>query len=217
MINANICNIIFDLDGTLIDSSEGIIETTNYALKAMGEPMRSPDEIISYIGCPLDERFYSFSDKSYDHFLKLFRDYGNKVIVEASQPLDGADIVLAVLHHGGIRLGIGTIKSRLHIDGILERLGWDDLITASVGGNEVTNVKPHPEQFVKVMDLLGARVDNTLVVGDTINDIKAARAAGLPVAAVKSPFGNNNYKEEEPDIYLECIADLPAELERIKT
>ena len=216
MINANICNIIFDLDGTLIDSSEGIVETTNHALEAMGEPRRTREEIIPYIGYPLDDMFNSFSEKSYEQFLKLFRDYGNKVVVESSQPLDGADIVLALLHQCGIKLGIGTTKSRLHIDGILDRLGWCDLIHASVGGNEVANVKPDPEQFIKVMELLGGSLDNTLVVGDTINDIKAAKAAGLPVVAVKSPFGNNDYTDTKPDTYLECIADLPALLEKIK-
>ncbi|MCX6827568.1 MAG: HAD family hydrolase [candidate division Zixibacteria bacterium] len=204
-------NLIFDLDGTLIDSSAGVIEATNYALKAIGELPRNPMEIKRFIGCPLEEMFRNFSNKSYEQFWKYFQESGIEAIAVSAKPLDGANEVLYTLYRRGFKIGIGTTKMRIHVEKILKKLNWDIIVKTYVGGDDVARVKPAPDVYKKVMKLLEGDKTDSLVIGDTINDVIAARTAGLPVFAVKSPFGDNKeLMRSNPDRILNNLLELPA-------
>jgi phosphoglycolate phosphatase len=202
-------NIIFDLDGTLIDSSQGIILATNYALEAIGEPTRRDDEIRSFIGYPLENMFHSFSDGSFDRFWEHFQEKGEDTIADSARPLDSADRVLRALSAGGYNIAIGTQKMRIHIKRILDKLEWASLIDVYVGADDVAALKPAPDVYIKAMNLLGGNTTDSLVIGDTTNDIYAARAAGLPVIGIKSPFGDNQaLRECHPDLLIENLEEL---------
>jgi phosphoglycolate phosphatase len=207
---ANVCNIIFDLDGTLIDSSEGIIAAANHAFGAMGITSPAPDIIRSYIGYPLDKMYNAFDNGRYDQFLDIFREFGNKVIVDSARPLDGVEITLGMLKHYGRNFGVATTKCRHHLDAIVGRLGWINYFDSLCGGDEVQKVKPDPEQILKVMGEMSATKDNTIVVGDTVNDIEAAHAAGLPAVAIKSPYGKDReLQNSRPELILDFFGQLP--------
>jgi HAD superfamily hydrolase (TIGR01549 family) len=206
----NIKFLLFDLDGTLIDSSAGVVFATNYALAAIGEQKRPPDEIRKFIGHPLEEMFHSFSNKPYLEFWHHFQSAGQDEIAASASPLDGVDKALRVLVRSGYKIGIGTTKMRIHIDKILGKLGWTDLIDVYCGADDVEHVKPAPDVYLKVMQLLGGNRGDSIVIGDTINDVLAARAAQLPVIAIRSPFGDNNHLiRSNPDLYLTSIRELP--------
>jgi len=208
---AGIRYIIFDLDGTLVDSSEGVVIATNYALTKIGEPSRRPEEIIPFIGCPLEDMFQAFSEGEYEEFWRYFQEKGETAIASTTHMIGAADEVLRDLHRKKYIMGIGTTKMRIHVAKILARLNWEELISAYVGADDVARVKPAPDAFLKTMAALGGNKSNSLVVGDTINDVFAAKAAGLPIVAVKSPFGRKNELEQSnPDFLLESLADLPA-------
>lgn len=208
---AGIRHLIFDLDGTLVDSSEGVVIATNYALAKIGEPPRRSDEIIPFIGCPLEDMFQAFSKGLYGEFWRHFQEKGETVIASKTRAIGVADEVLRELHRKKYVLGIGTTKMRIHVAKILALLKWDDIISAYVGADDVTRVKPAPDAFLKAMAELGGNINNTLVVGDTINDVLAAKAAGLAIVAVKSPFGHKDELERsDPDFILESLADLPS-------
>ncbi|UCD95420.1 MAG: HAD family hydrolase, partial [Candidatus Zixiibacteriota bacterium] len=149
-------NVIFDLDGTLIDSSEGVAEATNYALTSIGEPVRAKDEIRRFIGYPLEEMFRAFSNKSYTKFWGYFQSKARDSVVASARPLSGADEVLRELHKRGYRLGIATTKIRIHIEKILAKHDWSKLVEAYVGADDVSRVKPDPEIFIRLKKLLGA-------------------------------------------------------------
>ncbi len=210
LVKSNIRNLIFDLDGTLIDSSEGIVSTVNHALEQMGEKPRRPEEIKKYIGFSLEIMFKAFSTKSYDEFRHHFQKYGVDVIAESAKPLDGVDETLRLLHGRGYRIGIGTQKMRIHLDKIIHNLGWSGIVSAGAGADDVTNGKPAPDIYIKVMTLLNGTQEDSLVVGDTINDVQAARKAGLPVVAVISPFGDNTQLAASfPDELISGVKELP--------
>jgi HAD superfamily hydrolase (TIGR01549 family) len=205
----NIRNLIFDLDGTLIDSSRGVIEATNYALSMMGEPVRKPEEIKRFIGYPLETMFGAFSRKSYDEFWKYFQEKARATVIGQSVQLDGSDIALRELHKRGYRLGIGTTKIRIHIEKIIAKFGWESLIAGYAGADDVMRVKPDPEVFIKVLGLMEADRAETLVVGDTENDVLAARAAGLRVIGVRSTFGSSEALEKSaPDLLVNSLQEL---------
>ena len=205
----NIKNLIFDLDGTLIDSSEGVVNTVNATLKHFGEPERTPPEITRFIGYPLEEMFHTFSHLPYPELWEKFQELGRDVITDFSQPIEGVDLVLKELHQRGYRLGIGTTKIHFHLDKIVRKFEWNQLFDALVGADDVPRVKPHPDAFLQVMSLLGGNTSNSLVVGDTINDLLAARAAGLTAAILPSPYGTSiSSHSAAPDIKLKNFAEL---------
>ncbi|RKX23469.1 MAG: hypothetical protein DRP51_00230 [Candidatus Zixiibacteriota bacterium] len=202
-------NLIFDLDGTLIDSSEGVIISTNYALTSIGEKDRTPDEIKNFIGYPLETMFNNFSDKSYSEFWNYFQEKARETVVASTVPIGRSGYVLKELYNRGYKIGIGTTKIRVHIEKILDKLNWRKYIIAYVGADDVTNVKPAPEAFIKAMALMGAGCSDSVVIGDTVNDILAARAAGLPAIAVKSIFGGDGkLKKSNPDMLIENLEEL---------
>ncbi len=205
----SIKSLIFDLDGTLIDSSAGVIEATNYALGQLDEPAREADEIKRFIGYPLERMFRSFSNKSYTEFWKYFQERARATVVGQSIQLDGSDYVLRELFNRGYRLAIGTTKIRIHIEKIMAKFGWDGMIAAYVGADDVSRVKPDPEVFNKVLGLMNASRAETLVIGDTENDIYAAHAAGLAAIGVRSIFGNSDALEKSsPDLMINNLPEL---------
>ena len=207
--------VIFDLDGTLIDSSEGVIEATNYALAQMGLPIREPSEITPYIGYPLETMFADFTDAPFSELARHFQVRAKETVVAATEALPWASETIYLLHDKGYTLAIATTKIRTHIDLILDKCGWRDYFKATVGGDEVVHVKPAPDAFRLALERLRAVPEYTVVVGDTVNDVDAAKAAGLPVVAVKSPFGHDGTLERSgPTYLLESLEGLPSLLER---
>ncbi len=208
MIFTGIKNIIFDLDGTLIDSSPGVIEATNHALTKVGESPRSDDEIKQFIGFSIDEMFKNFSNAPLDILKDGFREVADKCVVDAARPLDGIDDLLAELHRQGFKMAIATTKVSQNTAGIVEKLGWSNYFAATASGDEVEHVKPSPEVIILAISILGGMLKESLYVGDTKNDVLAARAAGIKVVAVKSDFGGDDLAQYEPDLLLDRTADL---------
>lgn len=213
MITAN--SIIFDLDGTLIDSSDGVVEAVNYSLRKVGSPEQPAEVIKPYIGFPLSTMYPRFSKIPVDELYRHFKDKAASSVVEATQPLPGAEDVLELLYQRGLKLAIGTTKIIRHVDEIITKLGWGKYFAALVGGDQVARVKPEPDAFHLALERMGSKADATVVVGDTINDVLAARKVPLKVIAVSSPYGGrNDLIASRPDLFVESITDIP---ELIKT
>jgi len=211
----NIKNLIFDLDGVLIDSSDGVYEATNYALGKIGEKPRTKEEINRYIGYPLDVMFADFTNHDYGQLWEHFRKRAREIMVKSSIPLDGAENVIEQFYKDKYRMAIASTKIRVHIEKIVERNRWQKYFDGWVGADEVEKVKPAPDIFLKAMELLGGTTEDSIVVGDTVNDVVAAHKAGLKVVAIKSPFGVfKDVIESCPDIILDSINQLPDIIEK---
>ena len=207
--------VIFDLDGTLIDSSGGVIAATNYALEQAGLPTRSPDEIRRFIGYPLETMFADFTDHEYEPLRQLFQVKARETVVESTRVLPHVDEVLRGIRDSGFTMAIATTKIRIHIELILEKCQWQSLFAATVGGDEVKRVKPEPDAFQLALERLQAESAESIVVGDTINDIHAAHALGLTAVAVDSPYGGGEeIVAAEPEYRISSLKDLPRILAR---
>jgi 2-phosphoglycolate phosphatase len=200
--------IIFDLDGTLVDSSGGVVASTNYALTQMGESPRSPEEIKRFIGHPLEEMFETFTDAPMEKLKEKFQEKARETMVDSAQGLPGVSEVIQLLHQAGYRLAVATTKYVNHTRGIIAKMGWAQYFAATASGDEVARVKPAPDLVLLAMERLGASADKTVMIGDTVNDIEAARAAGIAVIAIRSPFGDNDLNRYRPTMLLPRFSDL---------
>ncbi len=208
--------IIFDLDGTLIDSSDGIVEAFNYAMTQNGLKSQPRDEIVKLIGFPLDYMFGQYTNSNSESLKIHFQTRAVQVVVNSTNPLDGADETVVSLFDSGYKLGIATTKIRSHINGILNKLGWEKYFCKVLGGDEVTMVKPDPEMFSSLMALMKADPVNTVIIGDTVNDILPAKQLSVRSVAVKSPYGDSKeVMSLNPDFFIEEIAHLPQILNKI--
>lgn len=200
--------IIFDLDGTLIDSSAGVIAATNYALESLGQPRRLDDEIKRFIGHPLDEMFPAFCDAPLDALKAKFQEKAAETVVSSAIQLPEVEQTLPEIHKRGFILGIATTKFSLHTLGTVEKFGWGRYFSALTSGNEVKRVKPAPDIILLAMKRLRAVPETTVMVGDTINDILAAHQAGIPAIAIRSPFGEDATALNQADRIIDSFGDL---------
>lgn len=210
-------NIVFDLDGTLIDSSEGVVAAVNYSLRQMGQAEQPAEVIKSFIGYPLSQMYPTFTDAPVAELYRHFQVKAAETVVSSTCLLPGVESTLHQLGHQGYKLAIASTKIRRHIDGIVDKFDWGNLVTAYAGGDEVEQVKPDPEIFRLVLQRMEASAAETIVVGDTINDILAARAVPMTVVAVESPYGGRDRIENSnPDYFISSIGELVGLLEEIK-
>lgn len=210
---AKIKNIIFDLDGTLVDSSQGIVEAANYALEKLGQAPRSVEEISRFIGYPLDEMFPSFCDAPVVELKAAFQEKAVLVMKSLTCPMPGASEIVPALFEAGYTLAIATTKYRIHTNAIVEKFGWGKYFSALASGDEVANVKPAPDIVRLALKKLNADENISVMVGDTINDILSARGAGIKVILVASPFGNDDLADHHPDLMLNHISELKSVFE----
>ena len=210
-----ISNLIFDLDGTLIDSSPGVIQAVNYSLRMMGQPEQKPEAIKAFIGYPLETMYPHFTDAPLKELYGHFQVKAAVTVVASTKALPGVAQTLRRLSDRGYRMAIATTKIRANVNGILEKLGWQKLFDATTAGDEVEKVKPDPSMLRLTLERLKADPSETVVVGDTINDILAARGVPMTVIAVASPFGNREKViAAKPDSFIESIDELLNMLDR---
>lgn len=202
--------LIFDLDGTLIDSSDGVVDAVNYSLTQMGEPPQPAEIIKPYIGFPLEQMYPNFTDAPYEELYAHFTVRAAETVVASTTALPHIEELLARLHKTDLKLAIGTTKIKRHVDGIVAKLGWQNYFDVSVGGDEAVRFKPDPAIFKVALERLKAKPEDTMVVGDTINDVLAAKAVPITVTAVASPYGNSDeLMAARPDHFIEDIRQLP--------
>ena len=204
--------VIFDLDGVLIDSSEGIIEATNFALRSVNQLPRSSEEIRKYIGASLSEMFESFTDIPFEVIRPHFRSVATELVVNSSVALSFATDILERLKSHSIPTAIGTTKTRKHTELIVEKLGWGELVETLACGDEAKQ-KPEPDIFNLALERIGVDASEALVVGDTVNDVLAARSAGIRVVTIESPFGDKPaLSTEPPDAHFQDLNEFYAML-----
>ncbi|OFW58634.1 MAG: hypothetical protein A2133_07865 [Actinobacteria bacterium RBG_16_64_13] len=181
-------SVIFDFDYTLADSSPGVIECANHALKEMDLPPGGAEAIRETIGLSLAATYQRLTSGCYgdrsDEFKRLFLERADQVMLEGIRLFDSARPVVAALRAEGIGLGIVSTKYRSRIEQALQRDGLGDVFAVVVGAEDVGEHKPDPAGLNAAMGKLGATPAEVLYVGDSAVDAEAAQRAGVPFAAV---------------------------------
>lgn len=210
--------VVFDWDGTLMDSTGQIVAAATRAIAQLDLPERAPEAIRDIIGLGLQDswqRLYpDLGPDSYTPFVAAYREHFFAPELQTARLFDRAADVVAELAGRGLLLAIATGKSRKGLDRDLASTGLGRFIAGSRTGDE-TRSKPHPDMLLELMSMLGARPDETLMVGDTEWDLEMACRAG--VASVAVCYGAHGLERLRPCGPLACIDSidaLPRVLER---
>lgn len=207
----NISALIFDLDGTLIDSSEAIVECFEFALRQTGHSPGDPQLIRRNIGTSLERMFSLFTNGDTTQLVRLYRERYGQVFLEKTYLLPGVMETLDTLSERGYRLGVATTKPRYFAEPILENLGIRRFFGTVAGGEEVARLKPAPDLLQLALSRLGAPGDETFYVGDHPVDVEAARSAGLDVICVATGFWTREELEKQnPAAVISNLSELPA-------
>jgi len=192
-----ITTVLFDLDGTIIDTNELIIESFMHALKGIVPASFGREHIIPYMGQTLSAQLQHFSGQEDVTLLtQAYRDYNLHKHDDMVTLFPGVAEVVPRLHSAGIRLGIVTTKMRPSTLRALELLGIFKYMETIVTLDDVEHAKPHPEPVAKAIQALGAEPAETLMVGDSSVDMGSAIAAGaIPVGVAWSLKGENHLFE----------------------
>lgn len=207
--------VIFDLDGTLIDSGKGIVYSIRYAEKEMRLDKTEDKQIIKYIGMPIREmlkRLYSIESESLEKTLHLYRqnycEYGCKL----TSIFDGVPDMLRELKANGYRIALGTSKRRDSAMLLLKQkrlFTYFDVISTAKPDDLVINKAEIITNAVKQMALVPSEC---AMVGDRVYDIEGAREAGTISICVKYGYGS---KEEILKAKPDFTVDLPCDITQV--
>jgi pyrophosphatase PpaX len=203
--------ILFDLDGTLIDSIRLILDSYHHTLTRHNLPARSDDDWLKGVGTPLAVQFAEWreSPEILEAMIATYRDYNLKHHDNMVTVYPGVLDAVREVKAAGVQTGLVTSKNRQGALRGLKLVGLEALMDVLVCADEVTNPKPHPEPVENAVALLGADPASTLYVGDSIHDMQSGRAAGVKTAAALwGPFGRSHLESARPDYWLEAPADL---------
>lgn len=181
--------ILFDLDGTLIDSTEAILESFDVALKSFGEVPFDEEAIKAEIGHPLDAMFRTLgvSEARVWEHVAAYKAHYRTIACEKTVLLPRAKeaVALAAAH---ARLGVVTTKTAEYSRELLVYMGMMEYFDVLVGREDVTHPKPHPEPIQRAMEAIDASQTECWMVGDTPMDMLAAEAAGIESVAVSCGY-----------------------------
>ena len=202
--------VILDLDGTLVESAGEIAAALNQVLLELGLPALALSRVEALIGRGvrvLVERALgdSGSDADRDRAVERFEAEYEKVVGRHAGLFAGVMAGLEALHERGIPLAVVTNKPRFFTRKLLERLRIDHFFAAVVAGDDGIRKKPHADMLLAACEKMGTVPAQTLMLGDSDNDVAAARAAGCPVWCV--PYGYNEGKSAES---LDCDRIVPS-------
>ncbi|WP_457624844.1 HAD family hydrolase [Persephonella sp.] len=212
-IQAEIETFLFDLDGTLIDSSKDIAVAVNYALGKLGRASLPEEEIIKHVGYggrKLIEGVLNTADEDIiEEGVRLFREYYFSNPAEYTVLYPYVREILEKLKESGKKVGIVTNKYEDISRQIVKKLKIDGYIDILVGGDTTQKKKPDPEPVLYAVKNLGSRPDISVMIGDSEADVKAGKDAGLKTVLVGYGFGKKDVAMRyNPDFVVKSLREI---------
>lgn len=210
--------LLFDLDGTLVDSVPDLAEAVDRMLADFGHPPAGEAKVRLWVGTGSrslvsralsDAKGGQADDELIERALANYFDHYEARLCVRSRLYEGVSDTLARLRSEGYPLAIVTNKPERFVRPLLDGLGIAQHFSAMIGGDTLAQRKPHPQPLLHAADALGVEPTQALMIGDSRNDIEAARAARIPVVCV--PYGYNHgrdVREYHPDRLIERFGDL---------
>ena len=189
--------VVFDLDGTLVDTAPDLCASLNHALGVLGRPGVPADDVRHMVGHGARKLLElglaatggttpALVDAGFAPFLAYYADH----IADGSRPFEGVEVALDLLEAAGCRLAICTNKPVALSRALVSALGWNDRFVANLGFDSVPRPKPDPAHLFAAIAAAGGIPAETIYVGDSITDTTTAKAASVPVIAVSFGFSD---------------------------
>lgn len=201
--------LLFDFDGTLLNTNDLIIQTFMHVLEERFPGQYRPEDCLQFIGPSLKETFEKIAPDEVDEMIAKYRKWNHEHHDELVKEYDGVIPTLEKLKEQNIRLAIVSTKQRDTIIRGLNVMKASHLFEVIIGINDVTKVKPDPEPIELALEKLGVNKDEVIMIGDNYHDILAGKNAGVKTAGVAwSIKGEEFLKTYEPDYMLHKMDDL---------
>lgn len=209
--------VIFDWDGTLIDSEAKIVSCMQTAMRDVGLPVLEPETVRNIIGLGMREALETlFPDESDTTYRQLTERYRDEFFSgESSLPFEGVTETLARMAEQDYLLAVATGKGRNGLDKALQSTGFDQWFHASRCADE-TRSKPHPQMLEELLTELNVKPEKALMVGDTEYDLLMAQNAGIQSVAVS--YGVHSVDRLlacDPAVCIHALTELPVWLDSV--
>lgn len=205
--------VILDFDGTLADTTEGILATFCKTLDVMGIPRPTDQEIKATIGLPLKQNFLvalpGIEESLADECVVKYRELFNSTALPVITGFPGVNETLEALHRAGVRMYIATSRSNRSVGMLCQSLGIDGYFEGVYTAESVKRHKPAPDMALLVLSEAGMAPERTLVVGDTTFDLQMGKSAGCSTCGVT--YGNHSRSMLEtagPDYLIDDFSKL---------
>jgi pyrophosphatase PpaX len=228
---AKIDTLLFDLDGTLVDSIDLIVEGFHRIWEQNFSYRPEREDVVKTIGVLIDNAMHQLIDAGIrenritiiedrqvivKRLLDEYREYYIACHDEMIRPFPGVNEMLSELRQRGYRIGVVTSKRRMGADRSLKVFGMDALLDCVVAAEDTDLHKPHPDPILKGMEMLDSASQRTAYIGDSTHDMIAGKRAGVfTVAALWGPFDPDELKATEPSLtavspmeLLNCFAPM---------
>ena len=190
--------VLFDLDGTIADSFEGISAGILYALDKLGVPAPPRESLKSFVGPPLFDEFkrrFAMDDDTAREAVRLYREYYPKKGIYEQTPIDGAEALLKTLHDRGITVCLATSKPQEYAEKILEFFKFENYFDYVIGATFDGKISAKADVIALALRKTGAKPENTLMVGDRLYDVEGAHACKVRCVGVLCGFGSREELE----------------------
>jgi phosphoglycolate phosphatase len=214
--------LVFDLDGTLVDTAPDLMRATNHVLTALGRRPIGMDEVRAFVGhgaralisrgCEATGE--PVAPRALEALYQKFLLYYGANIAEASVPFPGVLAFLERCRAANIAMGVCTNKLEGLSVQLLEALGMRSYFGSIVGSDTLAVSKPDPAPYFETLRRLGANGARSIMIGDSETDIRTARAAGVPVIAVDFGYTARPVEEFGPDALVSHFDEMWAAVER---
>ena len=209
----NIDTIIFDLDGTLLNSLGDLHASFNHTIEHFGYPTRSIDEIKNFVGNGIKKAIEralpcKVSDEELNKITEYFRSYYKEHMFELTKPYNGIVELLSNLKAKGYKLAIVSNK---YDDAVknLSRIYFGDLIDIAIGEGYGVRRKPEIDGILKAIQIMESKLENCIFVGDSNVDIETANNANIPCISVLWGYRDKAFlKENGAKIFAETTKDI---------
>jgi len=202
--------VLFDLDGTVVDSGAIILASMRHATQEVLGRDYSDEELMQTVGGPgLEAQMRALAPDQVDRLVNVYRAH-NEPLHDSLEACAGMEDVLVQLHEEGRRLGIVTAKRRATVELAFANVPLGHLFQTVVGGDETERHKPDPEPLLLGAERLGADPAATAYVGDSPFDVRAAKGAGMFAVAVTwgRIHDRARLEAEQPDAVVDAAEEL---------
>ena len=203
--------VLFDLDGTLIDTNELIIDTWRHTVKTMtGREITDEEVRLTFGELLIDSARRLMPDIDGELIIDFYRKFQREVFIDRIKLFDGAEEVLRKLRANGYKTALVTSRLKSSAVRGLIHFGLEDLFDAILTASDTEKFKPDPEPLFDILDMVGGRPEEAIFVGDTVYDIEAGRNAGVFTVLVGFSYAlpPENRTTVAPDVVINELRDI---------